>query len=218
MKIAFLLAVLLAISVEFSNAGNTVIVVNQPGFTPEGIAWSSSLNRFICSSGLGSLYTVDDTGNIAVFGSAPNFVFPAGVEVDEAKGLVYAANVNFTAVTTQSFNGFLTSVATFHLSNGSLVREVDLSTVGGAGVGHFANDVTVDENGNLYVTDSLGSQIWKVTPTGTPSVLVHDNRFAGAGDLPLGLNGIVYHSGGFLLTSKSYDAGVNGYSSENYSK
>ncbi len=83
--------------------------------------------------------------------------------MDNPHNRFYVANVNFSAVVSGQYNGFQSSIAAFSLDDKSLIWETDLSTVGGVGVPHFANDVAVDSSGNLYVTDSFGSQIWKVT-------------------------------------------------------
>lgn len=65
----------------------------------------------------------------------------------------------------------------------------------------FANDVTTDNNGNTYVTDTKGSKIWKLSVNGDLLSTITSPLF-----LPkqwynnlIGLNGIVYHPDGFLL-------------------
>jgi sugar lactone lactonase YvrE len=72
---------------------------------------------------------------------------------------------------------------------------VDLGATIGAGARLFANDVTVDGEGNAFVTDSFANAIYRVTPDYQATVM---HRFT---DLPQGalLNGIVYHEGGYLL-------------------
>ena len=81
---------------------------------------------------------------------------------------------------------------------------VDLGAVLGApSPKYFANDVTVDGEGNAYVTDTMNGVVYRVTPDYQASVL---HRFTG---LPEGsqLNGIVHHDGGYLLVV----AGQNTY-------
>jgi sugar lactone lactonase YvrE len=72
---------------------------------------------------------------------------------------------------------------------------VDLGTTIAAPARHFANDVTVDGDGNAYVTDTFAGAIYRVG-TDYQGTLFH--RFT---DLPQGsqLNGIVFHDGGYLL-------------------
>jgi hypothetical protein len=74
---------------------------------------------------------------------------------------------------------------------------VDLGAVLGAPAQkYFANDVTVDGEGNAYVTDTMNGVVYRVTNGSYQASVLH--RFT---DLPQGaqLNGIVYHDGGYLL-------------------
>lgn len=71
-----------------------------------------------------------------------------------------------------------------------------------AGESSFADDVAVDEDGNAYVTDIMGSKIWKVSPDGEPLSIIKNGTFtqrAGTANNLIGLNGIVYHPNGYLL-------------------
>ena len=66
--------------------------------------------------------------------------------------------------------------------------------------------MAVDAQGNAYVTDSFAPIIYKIDAQGTASVFLEDSRLAApAGNF--GLNGIVFHPGGFLLVTK-YDEGA----------
>jgi sugar lactone lactonase YvrE len=66
----------------------------------------------------------------------------------------------------------------------------------------LADDVGADEDGNTYVTDVLGSKIWKVSPDGEPLSIIKNATFIqrpGAWNNLIGLNGIIYHPNGYLL-------------------
>jgi sugar lactone lactonase YvrE len=67
---------------------------------------------------------------------------------------------------------------------------------------HFANDITVDGQGNAYVTDSFSGIIYKVDLAGVATILVENALLAAPVGL-FGLNGIVYHPNGYLIVSKS---------------
>ncbi|KAJ0581757.1 putative six-bladed beta-propeller, TolB [Helianthus annuus] len=76
-------------------------------------------------------------------------------------------------------------------------------TTHASGVKSFADDVTVDSEGNAYVTDAKGTQIWKVGVDGKlisviKSPLFHAKEWYN--DI-VTLNGIVYHPNGYLLVS-----------------
>jgi len=66
------------------------------------------------------------------------------------------------------------------------------------------NDIAVNSRtGDVYVTNSLGNFLWKVTKDGTPSVFVKNENFSQPIIVDsfqhVGLNGIVYQSRKYLL-------------------
>ncbi|MDQ7085289.1 MAG: hypothetical protein Q9M36_10340 [Sulfurovum sp.] len=66
--------------------------------------------------------------------------------------------------------------------------------------GHFANDVTVDKQNNIYVTDSFSPHIYKIDAQGQKEIFVTSYLWdINQGEF--GLNGIVYHTEGFLIVS-----------------
>ena len=65
--------------------------------------------------------------------------------------------------------------------------------------GHFANDVALDAQGQVYVTDSFSPVIYKLDAQGKASVFVRSEWFTGEG---FNLNGIVWHADGYLLVNK----------------
>jgi sugar lactone lactonase YvrE len=67
---------------------------------------------------------------------------------------------------------------------------------------NFANDVTVDQHGNAYVTDSFSGVIFKVDLQGNAMVFYENEELAPAPG-GFGLNGIDYDPRGYLLIAKS---------------
>lgn len=69
----------------------------------------------------------------------------------------------------------------------------------------FGDDVTVDEEGNAYVTDVLGSKIWKVSVDGELLSPIRSPLFSSRQWYKnlLGLNGILYHPDDYLLVVHS---------------
>ncbi|KAH7307489.1 hypothetical protein KP509_22G062100 [Ceratopteris richardii] len=70
----------------------------------------------------------------------------------------------------------------------------------------LADDLTIDPDGNIYVTDTYNGKIWKINPEGTEfSVFSDDPQFKLDPENEyygwVRLNGIVYHPNGFLLVS-----------------
>ncbi|KAJ1699255.1 hypothetical protein LUZ63_007767 [Rhynchospora breviuscula] len=66
----------------------------------------------------------------------------------------------------------------------------------------LADDVAVDEEGNAYITDARSNKIWKLSTDGELLSVIKSDIFVQKKGLLnnfLGLNGIVYHSNGYLL-------------------
>ena len=121
-------------------------------------------------------------------------VSSVGIEADEDRDRLLVANSNSVVFNDQNASGHA-KLGVYHLTTGERLAMVDLGATIAAPARYFANDVTVDREGNAYVTDSFANAIYRVTPGYEASVL---HRFT---DLPQGalLNGIVYHDGGYLL-------------------
>jgi hypothetical protein len=93
----------------------------------------------------------------------------------------------------------------YDLETGERQNMIDLQADGGR---HFINDIAVDGEGNVYMTDSIAPIIFKVDTEGEASILVKDERFIGEvdfgnGPFPYALNGIAYHPDGYLIVASS---------------
>jgi hypothetical protein len=89
-------------------------------------------------------------------------------------------------------------VGIYDLATGRALHYADLTSLTPNG-DHLINGITLDPNGNAYVTDSFAPIIYKVDPSGAPSIFLKHHEFEGDG---IKLNGIVYHPDGFLLVVK----------------
>jgi hypothetical protein len=115
-----------------------------------------------------------------------------GLKVDKARQRLLVCNATFDGA-----NG----IAAYDLSTGDRIFYTDLRAVlGNAPI--FINDVTLDPQGNAYVTNSFSPAIYKVNLEGEASLFLQDDAF----DLPagsFGFNGIQYDERGFLLVAFS---------------
>jgi hypothetical protein len=91
-------------------------------------------------------------------------------------------------------------VAAFDLHTAELIFDADIS---GGLERTFGNDLTFDDEGTVYVTDSVSQVLNAVTVDGEVEEVVDDSRFAAE---MVGLNGIVWHEDGYLLVVR-YDNG-----------
>lgn len=171
------------------NAGTGDILINETDLFPEGIEYDIRNNRFLVSS-----ITRGDIGQVvngeySVFISDENLTSTLGIHIDHTTKRLLVTNTNI--------DGSFAELAAYDLS-GENIFYADLG--GLADGGHFANDVTADNYGNAYVTDSYAGIIYKVDPDGNASIFFEDPDLAPSPG-NFGLNGIDYDPRGFLLVS-----------------
>ncbi|KAA9327085.1 gluconolaconase [Hymenobacter busanensis] len=177
----------------------------QPNLYPEGVQYDAQHFRYLVGSETsGTVGTVSDNGIYTAFSSDPALVSSIGLHLDAAR------NRLLVAVSDPGYNPARTSAATLrklarlvvlNRDNGQLLSSIDLGALR-PGAGHFANDLTIDDGGNVYVTDSFSPIIYKADLQGTPSVFL-ENSLLSADAGQFGLNGIVFHPDGYLLVAKS---------------
>jgi sugar lactone lactonase YvrE len=166
------------------------------GFIPEGIEYDRANGRFLTGSlAEGSIFVIGRDGSVTPFITDASLVSSVGIEADEARDRLLVANSDRAAF--QPGNVGQAKLNVYSLTTGERLAMVDLAAVIGTPSDpprYFANDVTVDGDGNAYVTDTMTNVIYKVTPDYQASVL---HRFP-ALEGPQ-LNGIEYHPNGYLL-------------------
>ena len=184
---------------------STQITFTQAGLYPEGTQYDNAGSRFLVSSQTaGRIGQVKDDGTYSAFADDARLVSSIGLNLDTDRNrlLVAVSDPGYNASRTlASTKGKLAAVAIFNLS-GTRTGYVDLGSLRPAAAGHFANDLAVDNIGNIYVTDSYAPIIYKVDIQGTASVFLEDGALAAPAG-KFGLNGIVCHPGGYLLVAKS---------------
>lgn len=179
------------------------IQVNAPGLFPEGIEWDANGNRFLLGSLAGNgVIAVTDDGAITQFATEENRLSSVGLHIDEATNRLLVDYSDASVFSDPDALG-TASLGIYDLETADLIQFVDLSALYDGK--HFANDLTVDADGNAYITDSFSPVIYKVTPEGDASVFVEDENL---GDSNFGLNGIDYHPDGFLLASVAGSASL----------
>lgn len=174
------------------------------GLYPEGIDYDSKNEKFLFSSlHKGAVYSMDAKGVMAVFATSSMMVLPTGVYTDETRNRLIVANADLgiSQKSTAGSAGSVASVIIFNLTNGALIKEIDLKGFT-PNAGSCPNDVAVDSNGNIYVTDSFSPIIYKIDANYSPSVFSTNTLF-GTSPGNFGLNGIVFHPDGYFLIAKT---------------
>ncbi len=172
---------------------------------PECASWSEKQQVFIVSSMRhGVIGKVTPEGRYTPFISDARIVSSLGVRVDDARNTLWVVNADAgvgdrTAAATQ---GRLAAVATYNATTGEPKAYVDLGSISEGA--HFGNDLTLDADGNAYVTDSYFPAIYRIDPSGQASVFTQSDLFNDGDGFKL--NGIAWHEDGYLLVGK-YNSG-----------
>ncbi|WP_238788504.1 MULTISPECIES: SMP-30/gluconolactonase/LRE family protein [Serratia] len=179
------------------------------GAYPEGIAWNPRAGAFLVSSLRGGqLGLVYPDGRYRRFSIGKGLITTSGMLVDAERNRVLVCNED-VGVSLSSVPGTRNRVAQvleFNLDTGALQQTYDLSSLSRGPT--LANDLALDAQGNIYVTDSFQPQIYKVDrATRQVSILVRSARLmpadapaAAQGTQPY-LNGIVSHPDGYLIAA-----------------
>ncbi|HIF6671488.1 TPA: SMP-30/gluconolactonase/LRE family protein, partial [Serratia marcescens] len=156
----------------------------------------------------GQLGLVYPDGRYRRFSTGSGLITTSGMLVDAERNRVLVCNED-VGVSLNSASGTRNRVAQvleFNLDTGALQQTYDLSSLSRGPT--LANDLALDVQGNIYVTDSFQPQIYKIDrATRQVSILVRSARLmpadapaAAQGTQPY-LNGIVYHPDGYLIAA-----------------
>ena len=178
------------------------VIVAVPGLLPEGIEWDEEGERFLLGSlSQGTIHQVsDDMGTTSPLIASDAFVSTVGIELDKANRRLLIANSDRQVFSDPEVTG-MAELHAYDLERGEALFTTDLTALDAQeGTRYFANDVTVDDEGNAYVTNSFAPVIYQVDLEGNPSVFIEDERLIGGF---VGLNGIDFHPDGYLLAAVS---------------
>jgi sugar lactone lactonase YvrE len=182
------------------------ITVKKTNLFPEGIAYDALGKRFIISSlREGVLSQVTDDGTIKPFITNDKFISAIGLRINPAGNKLYACNSN-PGVSIHKDKKPVAGVAElgiFSLPDGKELAFLDLGELDKEAK-HFCNDIAFAKDGNAYITDSFGGILYKVDTANKKSIILKDEKLLTQG---FGLNGLVYHSDGYLILAHS-DSGV----------
>jgi sugar lactone lactonase YvrE len=172
---------------------------------PESLSWSKAHQRFFVSSVRhGTVGAVSPDGQYKPFITDNKLVSTVGLLADDAHDTLWVTNSDPGAGerTDASSQGKLAGIATYNMTTGKRSAYHDLGSLSKGA--HFANDVTLDAEGNAYVTDSFAPIIYRIDTAGKATIFAQNPLFKN-GD-GFNLNGIAYHRDGYLLVGK-YNTG-----------
>lgn len=180
---------------------NESIMINEPSLYPEGISYDMKSEHFFVSSvSKGEIWSINKKGKSSLFAHTkhPSTI---GLLVNPKHNqlLVCIADPGVGDTSTQETKNKLAKLIIYDITTKIKLHEYDLGAVSTADQ-HMANDLTYDDRGNIYVTDSLSPHIYKIDTQGTISILTTNTTWNSEKG-KLGLNGIVYHPNGYLLVA-----------------
>ena len=177
------------------------IEFEAPECYPEGIAFCPKNDCYYVSSArLGTIGEVTSDGKYKAFYQSADLKSSYGLKISPDQKRLFACigDANYSKYQSSDTHKKMARLIAIDLKSGKKTFDVDLSNlVAGK---HFPNDLTFDKSGNVYVTDSFANVIYKVASDGKASVFSKSDLFKTEG---VGLNGIAYNPGNFLLVSDS---------------
>lgn len=180
---------------------STRIEFEAPDVYPEGVAYDKASDVFYVSSmRTGTIGKVTRQGQYSALHTDSTLKSAYGLKVHPDGKRIFACvgDANYSKYTSADTRRKMARLISIDLATGKRLSDVDVS--GLVPGNHFPNDITFDDKGNIYMTDSFAHAVYKITPEGKATVFAKDKQFETAG---IGINGIVCHPGGFLLVDNS---------------
>ncbi len=164
-----------------------------PGLYPEGIEFDFRRNQFYVGSlSQGTIGIVSNDGQYTPFIEDEILTASIGLHIDNRRDRLYVA--------IGSLFENIAGIAGYDLNTGERILYVDLIGLVPEAT-PFPNDLITDNSGNIYVTDSTTSVVYKIDTQGEASVFLDDDALVP--ETGFGLNGITFHPFGFLLVASS---------------
>ncbi len=180
---------------EFPDA----VTIKGIALNPEGIEYNRNDRTFFLSSlNAAPITQVRLDGTYKPFTHGEKFpLSTAGLQIDYKRNRLLAAGFNGTELMDNDpatrGTAFLRS---YNLKTGALEQDINLSYLAPDAQAYFANDIAVDNDGNVYISDWYAGLIYKVDIDGKPTLFWKNET-----GIPGGPNGIDFHPGGYLLVS-----------------
>lgn len=175
------------------------VKVQNVAQNPEGIEYDKNDHTFLLSSlNAAPILKVNIDGSSKPFTSGENFpLSTAGLQVDYRRNRLLVAGFNGTEIIDNDpKTKGISHLRIYNLTTGIIEKDINLSHLVPEASAYFANDLTIDNEGNVYITDWYAQVIYKVDINGNASIFWKNNT-----GIPSGSNGIDFHKDGYLLVS-----------------
>ncbi|PMB21682.1 gluconolaconase [Fischerella thermalis CCMEE 5319] len=161
---------------------------------PNGITRASDGTLYIGSIVSGRILRISPKGELKTFFPGSDEVFAAtALRLDEQRGILWGTSPDFLGV--RDSNGKMTRrphrIFAIDTRTGKVLRVILMPD------GGFGNDMALDANGGVYLTDSMRPRIYYLAPGADKlQIWAEDKRFASN---ELGLSGIARRSDGITI-------------------
>ncbi len=179
---------------------------NAPVAYPEGVTYHPEKKLFYISSvKTGTIGSVDENGSYKELYKDTMLKSSFGLKIDAQNNrlLICISDPNYSRFSTPATFKKMARVTAIDLATHKKVMDVDLAKLHPGN--HFANDITMDDRGNAYVTDSFSPLIYRINPAGQASIFAESDLFKSE---DVGLNGIVYHPNNYLLAAHNTNGAI----------
>lgn len=203
------------ILIAFLLATGTAVMAQTPRITfkanvlyPEGVAYHPASSLYYVSSvKTGSIGSVDPLGNYKEVYRNKDLVSSFGMKIEPGTDKLWIClsdpDSAYSRYSSPETLKKMARVIAINVKSGKRVADIDLAKLYPGK--HFANDLCFDNKGNKYITNSFSPVIYKIDAGGKATVFAENEMFKSD---DIGLNGIVFHPAGYLLTVNNSDGAI----------
>jgi len=160
------------------------IILNAPGQFPEGVEYNTKTGDFFLSSLTGKgIIKVNKDGIVKPFTEEAPLPI-AGIHIDYKKNKMYAAGLDRKEAFDKDPNthGYA-NLFIYDLDSGKLEANINLAVTNLNNEAYFANDISNDDNGNVYISDFKANAIYKVDNNNKASLFYKGDELGRANGL-----------------------------------
>lgn len=180
LSLVTVLASSLTSSVLFAND----ITIDALGQFPEGVEYNTKTGEFYLGSLSAKSIIKFNKNSKATALTEKTPLQVAGIHINYDTNELYAAGLNRKEAFDKDPNTHgNANLFIYDLQSGKLKANIDLTTVNPNQAAYFANDITNDKNGNIYVSDFKAGAVYKIDKNNTPSLFYKGDKLGLANGL-----------------------------------